>query len=195
MRRTFCYFRLTRTDEPAEHEIEKIRAAGFDTERCGVVTESVTGSMPAMDRKEFQTLTDQLEPNDQLIVTKLEDLGRDLKDVLFTIDRITGRGVRVYCLALSRADLAGKAGKRIIAVMRAITEFEHNLRNESIRASLKRASAGGILLGRPYALSREQHVEIWARRAQGASLNDLAKEFGVSRAMIQRVEKRGPGTG
>lgn len=45
-------------------------------------------------------------------------------------------------------------------------------------------------LGWPSALSRDRQKIFKVRRADGASLEMLAKEFGVSRAAIQRVERR-----
>ena len=53
-------------------------------------------------------------------------------------------------------------------------------------------AAEGKVLGRPSILSVEQHAEICAGRAQGISLGILAKHFGVSRAAIQRAQKRRP---
>lgn len=45
-------------------------------------------------------------------------------------------------------------------------------------------------LGRPQALSNEQQESIRSRRAAGLSLAALAKEYGVSRSAIQRVQRR-----
>ncbi|WP_287977719.1 helix-turn-helix domain-containing protein [Sphingomonas sp.] len=45
-------------------------------------------------------------------------------------------------------------------------------------------------MGRPSALSREQQETVRGKRAAGVSLGLLAKEYGVSRAAIQRIGKR-----
>lgn len=49
---------------------------------------------------------------------------------------------------------------------------------------------GDKALGRPSALTAEQKQQVLASRAAGVSLGVLAKQFGVSRAAIQRVERR-----
>jgi putative DNA-invertase from lambdoid prophage Rac len=71
-----------------------------------------------------------------------------------------------------------------------VAEFERDLLIERTQAGLSRAKAEGKALGRPAALSQDQQATIRQRRAEGVSLGVLAKEYGVSRAAIQRVEKR-----
>ena len=61
---------------------------------------------------------------------------------------------------------------------------------ERTQSGLARAKAAGKVLGRPTALSETAQGEIIQRRLEGISLGVLAKEYGVSRAAIQRVEKR-----
>ncbi len=77
-----------------------------------------------------------------------------------------------------------------MGVLSAVAEFERDLLIERTQAGLTRAKAEGKALGRPSALSKDQQETIRAQRAAGVSLGVLAKEFGVSRAAIQRVEKR-----
>lgn len=193
MSRTFAYFRVNSADQSTQDQADAIHAAGFVVEPDRMFVETVSGSTSAMNRTDFKRLIDQLKAGDALIVTQLDCLGRDAMDVRTTIDTLAGGGVGVHCLALGAGDLTSEAGRESMMVIRAVADFERNLLNEQIRAGLERAKAGGILLGRPYTLSDEQHAEIWARRTQGASLGELAKEFGVSRSMIQRVEKRSTG--
>ena len=74
--------------------------------------------------------------------------------------------------------------------MTAAAEFERDLLVERTQAGLSRAKAAGKMLGRPQALSSAQQNKIMTLRSEGASLNVLAKRYGVSRAAIQRVGKR-----
>jgi putative DNA-invertase from lambdoid prophage Rac len=91
---------------------------------------------------------------------------------------------------LLSADLTSPAGKMTMGVIAAVAEFERDLLIERTQAGLSRAKAQGKVLGRPPVLSLDQQRAIRDRRASGLSLGALAKEFGVSRAAIQRVEKR-----
>lgn len=133
---------------------------------------------------------DRLEWEDVLIVTKLDRLGRNAMDVRATVESLAADFVRVHCLALGGVDLTSSAGKMTMAVINAVAEFERDLLIERTQAGLKRAKAEGKALGRPAALSSDQQADVRARRAEGASLGQLAKEFGVSRSAIHRAEKR-----
>lgn len=72
----------------------------------------------------------------------------------------------------------------------AVAEFERDLLIERTQSGLERAKAEGKTLGRKPALRPDVQTRIPLRRADGVSLGALAKEFGVSRSAIQRIEKR-----
>lgn len=190
MARTFAYCRVSTSDQTTDNQVREIEAAGFAVEPKRVVAETVSGSVPAMERQGFARLVDRLESGDVLIVTKLDRLGRNAMDVRSTVERLATEGVRVHCLALGGVDLTSAAGKMTMGVINAVAEFERDLLIERTQAGLARAKAEGKALGRPSVLSAEQQADIRARRAGGVSLGALAKEYNVSRAAIQRVEKR-----
>jgi len=140
-----------------------------------------------MERKGFSKLIDRLEWDDVLIVTKLDRLGRNAMDVRATVERLAELKVRVHCLALGGVDLTSPAGKMTMAVIAAVAEFERDLLIERTQAGLTRAVAQGKKLGRPNSLNDAQLQLLRNKRAAGASLGALAKEFGVSRSAIQRA--------
>jgi putative DNA-invertase from lambdoid prophage Rac len=104
-------------------------------------------------------------------VTKLDRLGRNAMDVRATVERLA-------------------AGRMTMTVLSAVAEFERDLLVERTQAGLARVKAEGRALGRPSLLSKEQQEAIRDQRSAGISLGALAKEYGVSRAAIQRVERR-----
>jgi putative DNA-invertase from lambdoid prophage Rac len=143
-----------------------------------------------MERKGFSKLLDRIEAGDVLLVTKLDRLGRNAMDVRATVDRLAGEGIRVHCLALGGVDLTSPAGRMTMQVIAAVAEFERDLLIERTQAGLSRAKAQGKTLGRPQSLTAAEQADILAERKSGASLGVLATKYGVSRAAIQRVEKR-----
>lgn len=191
MSRTFAYCRVSTSEQTCDNQIQEIEAAGFRIDRRRVVTETVSGSTPAMERAGFKQLMQRLEWEDVLVVSKLDRLGRNAMDVRATVEQLATDMVRVHCLALGGVDLTSAAGKMTMSVINAVAEFERDLLVERTQAGLKRAKAEGKVLGRPSALSSDQREHVRARRAQGASLGVLAKELGVSRSAIHRAEKRG----
>lgn len=190
MSRTFAYCRVSTADQTTDNQVREIEAAGYKVEGKRIVTETVSGSTAAMERSEFARLVDRLESGDVLIVTKLDRLGRNAMDVRATVGRLAGEGVRVHCLALGGVDLTSPAGKMTMQVISAVAEFERDLLIERTQSGLNRAKAEGKRLGRPTSLTDAQQKAVVQRRADGASLGVLAKEYGVSRAAIQRAEKR-----
>jgi putative DNA-invertase from lambdoid prophage Rac len=192
MARIFAYCRVSTADQTTENQVREIEAAGFSVEPKRVVSETVSGSVAAMERKGFSKLMDRLEAGDVLVVSKLDRLGRNAIDVRQTVDRLAAEGVKVHCLALGGVDLTSPAGRMTMGVINAVAEFERDLLIERTQAGLSRAKAAGRRLGRPASLSDAQKSEVRNQRAAGASLGALAKQFNVSRAAIQRIEKTPP---
>lgn len=190
MARTFAYCRVSNADQTTDNQVQEIASAGFQVEPKRVVTETVSGSIAALERNGFARLVDRLESGDVLIVTKLDRLGRNAMDVRATVETLAREGIRVHCLALGGVDLTSAAGKMTMGVIGAVAEFERDLLIERTQAGLARAKAQGKVLGRPSSLSPDQLAAVRASRTQGVSLGVLAKQYGVSRAAIQRAEKR-----
>lgn len=189
MSRVFAYCRVSTADQTHENQVLEIQAAGFQLEPRRVITETVSGSMPAMERTGFRKLIDRLDWSDVLVVTKLDRLGRNAMDVRATVEMLAEMQVRVHCLALGGVDLSSAAGKMTMAVIAAVAEFERDLLVERTQAGLSRAKAQGKKLGRPSSLTSEQQEAVRVRRTEGESLGALAKEFGVSRSAIQRLDR------
>jgi putative DNA-invertase from lambdoid prophage Rac len=190
MARTFAYCRVSTADQTTDNQVREIEAAGFKVDPKRVITETISGSVAAAKRKGFSKLLDRMEDNDVLVVTKLDRLGRNAMDVRATVEALAKTGVRVHCLALGGVDLTSAAGKMTMGVLNAVAEFERDLLIERTQAGLSRAKAEGKMLGRPATLSPEDQRTVLRRRSEGTSLGTLAKEYGVSRAAIQRVGKR-----
>jgi len=190
MARTFAYCRVSTLDQTTDNQVREIEGAGFTVDPKRIITETVSGSLPAMERKGFAKLVDRLEAGDVLIVTKLDRLGRNAMDVRATVEMLAGHGVKVHCLALGGVDLTSAPGKMTMGVIAAVAEFERDLLIERTQSGLSRAKAEGKTLGRPMTLTVAQQAEIAEKRRAGASLRALAKEYGTSLASIQRAEVR-----
>lgn len=190
MGRTFAYCRVSTADQTTDNQIAEIKSAGFDVADHRIITETVSGSVPAMERPQFSRLVDRLEAGDVLLVTKLDRLGRNAMDVRATVERLSGSDVRVHCLALGGVDLTSAAGRMTMSVIAAVAEFERDLLIERTQSGLQRAKANGAKLGRPSALSEAQQLDVLTKRLAGGSLGALAKEYGITRSAVQRIERR-----
>src|SRR4029453_12342208 len=187
MPRTFAYLRVSTTGQTTDNQLQEIKAAGFKVETRRVVTETVSGNVATSQRRGFTRLLDKLEPDDVLVVTKLDRLGRNVMDVGSTVAKLAELGVRVHCLALGGVDLTSSTGKLAMNVLNAVAEFERDLLVERTQAGLIRAKAEGKTLGRPPSLAEDRRRLVERGLRDGGTASALAREFNTSRQTIMRV--------
>lgn len=190
MSRTFIYARVSTPDQTTDNQIMEIEAAGFTVNPRRIVVECISGGVAANARPAFSKLIDRLEPDDILIVTKLDRLGRNAMDLRATVERLAGEGVRVYCLALGGMDLTSPAGKMTMGVLAAVAEFERDLLIERTHAGLARSRANGVRSGRREALSPSKQLEVLEQLAVGISVSKLARDYATSRQTIIRIRAK-----
>ncbi len=190
MSRVFAYCRVSTADQTSENQLLEIQAAGFHIEPKRVISETVSGSVAAMERKEFAKLVDRLEQGDVLVVSRLDRLGRSAIDVRATVEKLDELGVKVHCLALGGVDLTSAAGKMTMQVLNAVAEFERDLLIERTQAGLQRAKLEGKQLGRPSALTVSQQDAVQEKLKAGLAIAQIAREFNTTRQTIMRLRKR-----
>ncbi|NWL19933.1 recombinase family protein [Pseudomonas umsongensis] len=184
MSRTFLYCRVSTSGQFTENQVQEVKSAGFDVQVSRVVEETVSGSIPAKERKGFQTLLGKMESGDVLIVTKLDRLGRNAMDVRQTVEHLASVGIRVHCLALGGVDLTSAAGKMTMQVLGAVAEFERDLLIERTQQGLIRAKAEGKRLGRPEATDTTAAVQ--RLKARDMTQVQVAGELEVGIATVKR---------
>ncbi|WP_439861191.1 recombinase family protein [Pseudomonas sp. MBLB4136] len=184
MSRVFLYARCSTSDQHTQNQVMEVKAAGFDVQAQRVIEETVSGSVPASERKGFQKLLERMESGDVLVVTKLDRLGRNAMDVRSTVEMLASQNIRVHCLALGGVDLTSPAGKMTMQVLGAVAEFERDLLIERTQAGLQRAKSEGKSLGRPVAVSVGDVAKL---KATGLSQSAVATELGVSLSTVKRA--------
>jgi putative DNA-invertase from lambdoid prophage Rac len=148
MSRVFAYCRVSTDEQTIENQMMEIRAAGFALEPHRVVEAVISGSSAAAQRDGFKRLLDRLERDDVLVTSKLDRLGRNVIDVVTTVDCLAERGIKVHCLQLGGADLTSAAGRLTMNVLAAVAQFERDLLIERTQAGLRGAVGQGKKLGR-----------------------------------------------
>ncbi len=185
MSRIFAYCRVSTTEQTTENQIQAIRRHGYDVRDDRIVSETISGSVQAMQRTEFANLvTHKMESGDTLVVLKLDRLGRDNIDVQQTIQMLTTKGIKVVCLDLPVPDLSSSEGKLMLQMFSAFAEFERNRIKERTRDGLERAQMEGKKLGRPKAIETTEAVQ--KLKAEGLSQSAVAKKLSISIATVKR---------
>lgn len=75
----------------------------------------------------------------------------------------------------------------MLAVLGGLGDVDRDLIRTRTAEGRSRAKARGQHMGRPPSLIPEQQNEAIRRRAQGATLNQLARSYNVGRATISRL--------
>jgi DNA invertase Pin-like site-specific DNA recombinase len=93
-------------------------------------------------------------------------------------------------LAEPWADTGTSTGRLMIAVLGGLADVERDLIRTRTAEGRSRAKARGQHMGRPSKLTDVQKVETRRRRAEGATLKELAESYDVGLATISRLASR-----
>jgi putative DNA-invertase from lambdoid prophage Rac len=190
MSRTFSYARVSTLEQNTDNQIKQITDAGFAIQEHRIVVETISGSVPILNRPEFVRLMDKMERDDVLVVTKLDRLGRDAIDVSITVGKLEKSGIKVHCLALGGVDLTSPAGKMTMHIINAVAQFERELLIERTQAGLAVARSKGIRLGRSPSLTKEQEENVIERIENGETISAIAKFHKTSRQTVNRTKDK-----
>jgi len=199
MSRTFLYARVSTSDQTTDNQLLLAKQAGYVVEPRRVYSETISGTVPAMERPEFIKVVSKLEQGDMLVVAKLDRLGRNAADIDRTVETLRAMDVRVVVLDLPVMEVTSAAGELVRRMFAAFAQFERDQLVERTHAGLSRAKAEGKVLGRRDALTvlaekRKIQLpvlknEIRLKLSSGATARGLAKEYGVSHPTILKLAK------
>lgn len=175
------YARVSTADQSTDGQLDALDAAGCER----VFTDYASGKLAR--RPQLDALLDYARRGDVVVITKLDRLGRSLRDLLALVADLDDRGVDLKVLDQA-IDTTGPAGKLTFAILGAVAEFERDLISERTKDGLAAARARGRKGGRRPALSPAK-VDLARRlRDEGAhTMAEVAEMVGCSRATLYRV--------
>ncbi|MDK7181161.1 MULTISPECIES: recombinase family protein [Actinomycetes] len=130
-----------------------------------------------------------MRPDDTLVVTRLDRLGRSLADSVNTIADLAERDINVKVLEPA-LDTSKPTDKVVINVMASLAEWERDLLVQRTREGVAHARAQGRVAGPKPKLSAEQAQIAKELIEGGKSLSAVGRTFNVSRPTIYRALKR-----
>lgn len=154
-------------------------------------TDKMTGRR--MDRPGLTKLLAQLQPGDQVIVTKLDRLGRSTTDVLELIKKLSDRGVGLEAMdqgiKLQPSD-KDPINKLLVTILAAFADLERDFivqrTKEGKALARKRA---GYREGRPKAIVTDRDRKLW-EYAQEHSMQAAADLGDISLRTMYRIRDR-----
>lgn len=123
---------------------------------------------------------------DAVVVWKLDRFGRSLKHLVMSLADLESLGIAFVSLR-DGFDLSTPSGRLMFQIIGAMGEFERNLIRERVKAGMAHARSKGRKLGRSRVYVDLKVVE--ARRANGESLRAIARDLGVSPALLVKRTK------
>jgi len=123
---------------------------------------------------------------DVVMTWSLDRLGRSLRNLLETIERLEATGVDLY-FDQQNIDTTTPTGKLLFQVTGAFAEFERSIIQQRVNAALARAGAQGKRLRRPK-IDAKTEWAICQALATGQSILKTAAQFGVGSGTVQRIK-------
>ena len=176
--------RVSTGGQDTQLQRDALAAAG-----CGRVFEEKVSTRRGPDeRPGLSAALDYLRLGDELVVWRLDRLGRSTKEILTIADDLHARGVglRILTGTLAGVYTPTGEGKFFFTIMAAFAELERDVIRQRTMAGLDAARRAGRVGGRPTVMDPDTLAAAVARRARGETPTQIAKALGISRATIYR---------
>ena len=179
--RRLAYARVSTYGQTLDAQLEQLRGDGC----AKIFREKASGARA--DRRELLKLLRAITPGDIVTVTRIDRLARSTFDLFAIVKQIVDAGGQFRSLAEPWADTSTSTGRLMIAILGGLADVERDLIRTRTAEGRSRAKARGQHMGRPPSLSPQQKAEARKRRAEGATLKELAQSYNVGVATISRL--------
>lgn len=165
--------------------------------------DKVQGNTPFLERTEasklYDIVTEHSHNNVTIVVDSIDRLGRNLIDILRTIEKFTANGINLKSLKEGFETLVNgeenPMAKIVISVMGSIAEMERNRIKERTAEGIKIARANGKFRGRKFGSTQstsrllERHPVIVKKLNKGLTVREVAEIVGKSTTTVVKVRK------
>jgi DNA invertase Pin-like site-specific DNA recombinase len=120
-------------------------------------------------------------------VTRIDGLARSTFDLFAIANETVDAKAQFRLFAEPWADTGTSTGRLMIAVLGGLADVERDLIRTRTAEGCSRAQKHGRRMGRKPKLTKAQRAEARCRRAEGATLTELARSYGVGESTISRL--------
>ena len=174
--------RVSTATPDLDTQATRLAAAG-----CHVIrTETGSGSSRS-GRTELQTILDFLQDGDELVVHRLDRLGRSTRDVLNPVHDLDSKGAALRVLEPD-VTTAGDLGRLVVTVLGMVADLELKFIRDRQRAGIDAAKAKGVYKGRKQQIDTNRIRELAAQNMPKAQ---IARTLKISRMSVYRALKAG----
>lgn len=182
MLNVIVYARVSSLDQDYSGQLEQIKqfCALNDYNIISVYTDKSTGSNT--ERPGYKDMITALEKKggitiDALVISKLDRLGRSVRDLLFFIDKLQKQNVQFISIT-DNINTGSAQGRLFLYILSALAEFERELIRERTDAGRKRYILSGGRMGPP--IKPVPMDEVLQLLQSGVPKTKIAKRFKIS---------------
>ncbi len=177
--RLFGYARVSTSQQSLDTQIKTLLEAGVVKSR--IFTDKVTGSH--VKRNGVDLLRVKIEEGDVILVTKLDQLGRDTADMIQLIKEFDELGVAVRFLD-DGISTEGTMGKMVVTILSAVSQAERQRILERTNEGREEAKENGVKFGGKRTINRKKVIGL---HGQGLGATEIAKQTGIGRSTVYKV--------
>ena len=175
------YARVSTNQQKLDIQIEALKAQGVRKDR--IFKDKASGKNT--DRPGLEKLLSRAEDGDEVLVTKLDRLGRNTLDMITIVEELRGKGASVTFID-DNLTTAGDMGYMLITILSAVAQAERARILERTNEGREAAMEQGIQFGRkPHKGSNKALKMI----KEGAAAKEVIDSTGISRATYFRLKK------
>ncbi|MDG6896392.1 recombinase family protein [Volucribacter amazonae] len=183
------YARVSTLKQDLNEQLETLKSAG-----CEKIFTGKHSGKAKDNQQQLNELLNYIREGDQVVVTKLDRLGRSLSQCLQILDELKAKNIGFIALnqGINTTKKNDPMTTALIHLLGLFAELERNFIVERTQAGkLAKIESGNLkaIGGRPKILSEKAEKRLIKDIQKNYSINNLAKKYGVSRGTISRYKK------
>ena len=172
------YARVSTTDQDYAGQEARLRQAG-----CRIIRAEKVSAKSRDGRDELASVMEFIRAGDELVVVKLDRLGRSTRDVLNLVHELDAKGASLRVLD-PEFSTGHDTGRILVTVLGMVAETERRFIRDRQQTGIEAAKAKGIYRGRKPSVPVDK---VRAMHAAGQGLSAIAKALAISRMSVHRV--------
>lgn len=198
----YFYSRISTIQQNSSRQLENFKSQdGYDGKK--VFIEKIQGNVPFFERPEANKMFDEITTNSErctVVVDSIDRLGRNLLDILHTIETFNKNAINLKSLKegfntlLDNGD-ENPLAKLVISVMASIGEMERKRIKIRTAEGISIGKALGKFTGRKFGSIQsddkllQRHLTVQKKLFKGLTVREINEITGASSATIIKVKK------
>ncbi|OYO14038.1 recombinase family protein [Enemella evansiae] len=179
----------TSTKDKQDDDLQRRALVEAGVDEKHIHSDQVSGSKAARTRTGWSALDALLQDGDELVVWRIDRIGRSMIDIINTVHDLLARGVSIRSVS-DGIDPSTREGRMQLNLMATFAEYERELIQERVQAGVDAAKARGVKFGRPAPdakmVARNLRTVQHLIDAEGLGVVEAAKTVGWSKATYYR---------